>query len=178
MEISNSNLSNLKNNLSYTKNQNKRNTLTKKYTNDNFKTRNISNNGSLSNPNRDKLALKLNKNNSFFAGSILNQKRKNNFMNLKLSNYIRLRKMEEEKNNNYKLNSRNKHFLSPTYTKLKKSQSDFFFKTPINNNSNNKNDLNKNLRMNIEKIENYNLYNTFIQNKFKNYSQKKEHKRK
>ena len=130
-------------------------------------------------------------------------------MNLKLSNYIRLRKMEEEEkikndfpylnknsklniqkfkekiqlnlnnqNNNYKLNSRNKHFLSPTYTKLKKSQSDFFFKTPINNNSNNKNDLNKNLRMNIEKIENYNLYNTFIQNKFKNYSQKKEHKRK
>ena len=209
MEISNSNLSNLKNNLSYTKNHNKRNTITKRYTNDNFKTRNISNNGSLSNSNRDKIALKLNKNNSFFANSILNKKRKNNFMNLKLSNYIRLRKMEEEKkikndfpylnknsklnirkfkekiqlnlnnqNNNYKLNSRNKHFLSPTYTKLKKSQSDFFFKTPINNNSNNKNDLNKNLRMNIEKIENYNLYNTFIQNKFKNYSQKKEHKRK
>ena len=209
MEISNSNLSNLKNNLSYTKNQNKRNTITKRYTNDNFKSRNISNNGSLSNSNRDKIALKLNKNNSFFANSILNKKRKNNFMNLKLSNYIRLRKMEEEKkmkydfpylnknsklnirkfkekiqlnlnnqNNNYKLNSRNKHFLSPTYTKLKKSQSDFFFKTPINNNSNNKNDLNKNLRMNIEKIENYNLYNTFIQNKFKNYSQKKEHKRK
>ena len=217
MEISNSNLSNLKNNLSYSKNQNKKNSITKRYTSNKYPTRNNSNTGYLSNPNRDKLSLKLHKSNSFFGNSILNQKKykikekensggNNNYKNLKLSNYIRLKKIEEEKkiksdfpysnknsnmniyklkdkiqlnsnqNNNYNLNSRNKHFLSPTYSKLKKSQSDFFFKSPINNSI--KNDLNQDLRMNIEKIENYDLYNTFIQKKFKNNSKKRAHKRK
>jgi hypothetical protein len=84
--------------------------------------------------------------------------------------------LNSNQNNNYNLNSRNKHFLSPTYSKLKKSQSDFFFKSPINNSI--KNDLNQDLRMNIEKIENYDLYNTFIQKKFKNNSKKRAHKRK
>ena len=219
IEISNSNLSNLKSNLSYTKNKNKnkRNTLTKIYTNYKYETRNNSNNGSLSNPNRNILSFKLHKSNSFFANSILNKKEnsvgKNNYTNLKLSNYIRLRRIEEEKkikfdfpflnknsnlniqkfkekmnlnlnqNNNYNLNSnnlnsRNKHFFSPTYAKMKKSQSDFFFKIPINNSNNTKNNLDINLGMNIEKIENYNLYNTFIQKKFRNYSKNSAPKRK
>ena len=217
IEISNSNVSNLKSNLSYTKNKNKRNTLTKIYTNYKYETRNNSNNGSLSNPNRNILSFKLHKSNSFFANSILNKKEnslgKNNYTNLKLSNYIRLRRLEEEKkikfdfpylnknsnlniqkfkekmnlnlnqNNNYNLNSnnlnsRNKHFFSPTYAKMKKSQSDFFFKIPINNSNNTKNNLDINLGMNIEKIENYNLYNTFIQKKFRNYSKNRAPKRK
>ena len=217
IEISNSNLSNLKSNLSYTKNKNKRNTLTKIYTNYKYETRNNSNNGSLSNPNRNILSFKLHKSNSFFANSIFNKKEnsggKNNYTNLKLSNYIRLRRIEEEKkikfdfpflnknsnlsvqkfkekmnlnlnqNNNYNLNSnnlnsRNKHFFSPTYAKMKKSQSDFFFKIPINNSNNTKNNLDINLGMNIEKIENYNLYNTFIQKKFRNYSKNSAPKRK
>ena len=202
IDTTNTNLSNLKNNLSKYKNKTK--DINIRYINNKYRIRNNSNNGSLSNPTRKKLSLKLHKSNSFFVNSLLNQKtyknkekeisvgeseeNSNKYINLKMCNYVRLRKIKEGKkiifdfpylnkdsnlnqknNNNY--NSRNRHFLTPMNKNLKKSESDFSLKL-ANVNMNN---LNRNFSMNLDEIENSNLYNT---KKFKNYSKREAHKRK
>ena len=210
MEIPNSNLSNLKNNLSYTKNQNKRNTLTKKYTNDNFKTRNISNNGSLSNQNRNKLSLKLHKSNSIFAEQISNKKNKykismvefgennnNNYINLKMSNYIRLRKNKERRKFHFDFPNINNEFKTKIKLNLDQNKLSPRKIYNINNNINIRNryflspsnkelkksgsvlslktPMNSNSLYNLNLAENdnnVNLYSTFARNKFKTFSKK------
>ena len=220
IDTTNTNITNLKNNLS--KYKNKTNDINIRYINNKYRIRNNSNNGSLSNPTRKKLSLKLHKSNSFFVNSLLNQKtnknrdkeismreseeNSNKYINLKMCNYIQLRKIKEGKKiifdfpylnkdsnlniknfkekeklnldenkinqkNNYNFNSRNRHFLTPMNKNLKKSESDFSFKMA----NVNMNTLNRNFSMNLDEIENSNLYNT---KKFKNYSKREVHKRK
>ena len=79
-------------------------------------------------------------------------------------------------NNNHNYRTRNKYFLSPANEKLKKSESGFFIKTPMNSSLY---DLNKNLNIkDSEDFDNNNLYSTYIKKNINNFSKKIFHKRK
>ena len=75
--------------------------------------------------------------------------------------------------------SRNKYFLSPENKRLKKSESGFFIKTPMNSSVY---DLNQNLNINLkdtgEFLNNNNFYSTHIKNNFNSFSKRIFHKRK
>ena len=210
-----------------------------KYINNNLKNINDFNNMPLSNPNRDKRSYKLHKSNSDLAYSLMNNRNKNsnksvkeislvnigennnNYINVKKSNFIQLRKFNEGKrfpfylpnlnkesnfniqrfkpklklnldkarsprnsyniynNNNNNFYSKNLKFFSPPNKRMKKSESGFFMKTPMNSSVYN---LNQNLSINLKDIgdidNSNNLYSTVLKKKFGNISNKVFHKRK
>ena len=82
-------------------------------------------------------------------------------------------------NNNNDYKTRNRYFLSPTNKRVKKSESGFFIKTPMNSSVYN---LNQNLDINLkdsgEFNNNDNLYNTHRKNNFDNFSKRVFNKRK
>ena len=91
--------------------------------------------------------------------------------------------MNNLKNNyNYNFNNnipktRNKYFLSPANKKLKKSESGFFIKTPMNSSVY---DLNQNLNINLKDSGDFdnNFYSTHIKKNFDSFSRRVFHKRK
>ena len=91
--------------------------------------------------------------------------------------------ISNQKNNyNYNFNNnipktRNKYFLSPANKKLKKSESGFFIKTPMNSSVY---DLNQNLNINLKDsgdLDN-NFYSTHIKKNFDSFSRRVFHKKK
>ena len=82
-------------------------------------------------------------------------------------------------NNNNDYKTRNRYFLSPTNKRVKKSESGFFIKTPMNSSVYN---LNQNLDINLkdsgEFNNNDNFYNTHRKNNFDNFSKRVFNKRK
>ena len=240
VDMSNSNLkNNLSQNIAYVKYHKKEKEINMKYTNNNLKNINDFNNMPLSNPNRDKRSYKLHKSNSDLAYSLMNNRNKNsnksvkeislvnigennnNYINVKKSNFIQLRKFNEGKrfpfylpnlnkesnfniqrfkpklklnldkarsprnsyniynNNNNNFYSKNLKFFSPPNKRMKKSESGFFMKTPMNSSVYN---LNQNLSINLKDIgdidNSNNLYSTVLKKKFGNISNKVFHKRK
>ena len=212
LNISNSNFkNNLSRNLSYTKYLNNRKNLNTKYiSNNQYNLLNNSNNGSLSNPNRNKLSLKLHKSNSIFAEQISNKKNKdkismveigennnNNYINLKMSNYIRLRKNKERRKFQFDFPNINNEFKTKIKLNLDQNKLSPRKIYNINNNINIRNryflspsnkelkksgsvlslktPMNSNSLYNLNLAENdnnVNLYSTFVRNKFKTFSKK------
>ena len=82
-------------------------------------------------------------------------------------------------NNNNDYKTRNRYFLSPTNKRVRKSESGFFIKTPMNSSVYN---LNQNLDINLkdsgEFNNNDNFYNTHRKNNFDNFSKRVFNKRK
>ena len=238
VDMSNSNLkNNLSQNIAYVKYRKKEKEINMNYINNNLKNINDFNNMPLSNPNRNKPSYKLHKNNSDFAYSLKTNRNKNtnksvkeisivnlgdnnnNYINVKKSNYIQLRKINEVKRfpfylpnlnkesnfnirrfkpklklnldktksprntyniyNNNNFNSKNLKLFSPPNKRMKKSESGFFMKTPMNSSVYN---LNQNLSINLKDIgdidNNNNLYSTYLKKKYGNFSNKVFHKRK
>ena len=212
LNISNSNFkNNLSRNLSYTKYLNNRKNLNTKYiSNNQYNLLNNSNNGSLSNQNRNKLSLKLHKSNSIFAEQISNKKNKdkismvefgennnNNYINLKMSNYIRLRKNKERRKFHFDFPNINNEFKTKIKLNLDQNKLSPRKIYNINNNINIRNryflspsnkelkksgsvlslktPMNSNSLYNLNLAENdnnSNLYSTFVRNKFKTFSKK------
>ena len=212
LNISNSNFkNNLSRNLSYTKYLNNRKNLNTKYiSNNQYNLLNNSNNGSLSNQNRNKLSLKLHKSNSIFAEQISNKKNKdkismvefgennnNNYINLKMSNYIRLRKNKERRKFHFDFPNINNEFKTKIKLNLDQNKLSPRKIYNINNNINIRNryflspsnkelkksgsvlslktPMNSNSLYNLNLAENdnnVNLYSTFARNKFKTFSKK------
>ena len=212
LNISNSNFkNNLSRNLSYTKYLNNRKNFNTKYiSNNQYNLLNNSNNGSLSNQNRNKLSLKLHKSNSIFAEQISNKKNKdkismvelgennnNNYINLKMSNYIRLRKNKERRKFHFDFPNINNKFKTKIKLNLDQNKLSPRKIYNINNNINIRNryflspsnkelkksgsvlslktPMNSNSLYNLNLAENdnnVNLYSTFVRNKFKTFSKK------
>ena len=90
--------------------------------------------------------------------------------------------INQKNNYNYNFNNnipktRNKYFLSPANKKLKKSESGFFIKTPMNSSVY---DLNQNLNINLKEsgdLDN-NFYSTHIKKNFDSFSRRVFHKKK
>ena len=115
----------------------------------------------------------------------LNIQRTKKKINLNLDNMIMSSKNKflfNNKNNEFK--TRNKYFLSPTNKILRKSESGFFYKTPMNlSNYDLNNDLNINLKDTGEFSNNNfkndnNFYSTFIKKNINEFSKRVFKKRK